>query len=284
MPVDKALDLGLGEGTRRQPAGNFLQQSRLSQDRRPVVNGLGHTIHPGMLLNVLLQGSREERMEFDPLDQGGRVFPLAGGQFRKVSAPLFRDPIGEAFYPHLPQTQRRQNMIDKIAQGTRKNHHHGFGTVHPRVGERQISDSVEGDRCLARARCAANHEKTWAAMGNQFELLGIDQACDLGQPFVCPHTSIFVVRPQASSGALAKVEGPKRDALPSAHACAGRRCALPSIGTAGIRREVSLRRLDTLQFTLLDTDRTPHRDDTDAFSAGDFFVVLVALTVAVENF
>ena len=284
VPVDEFRDVLGGKCAGCDALGGFGQESGLAQHRCPIIDDLLHPGLSGMTRDVFLEGDAQEGMEFDALDRGRGVLALGLGQLAKVAFALLEGPIRIAHDLNPGQPEGGQHMADEISHRPGEDHDHGLGRIDERIRERQIGDAVKRHGGLARSRCSSNDKKTRPALGDEFELFRIDQACDLRETLVHAQLAVFVVRAQSPRRAFSEIKGLERDAFTSAEARSRQAFAIPFAGPTGVRGKIAFRGLDSLKYALLDANGSPGDDKPDALAACDLLIVFVALAVAVKNF
>src|SRR5262249_26115989 len=144
-------------------------------------------------------------------------------------------------------------------------------------------DAVQRDRRLAGAGGAADDDEPRRRPRDQPELLGIDEARDVGKVLVCALPRPFGMRAETALRAFVRRMRAQRGAFAARET---RQLAVdppPAFCLRGIGDENALGRVDALQTAVADSER-PARDDVAASIASrDLLLVRVALAVAVED-
>ena len=140
---------------------------------------------------------------------------------------------------------------------------------------------MQRDGRLARSRRAAHDDETARRLGDQLELIRVDETGDVGQVLVGPHRHAVRRGPQRAIAAAVDLIHPQRRSLAALQPRRRARCLLPvAVGGAAER---PLGRVDPLQGAVAHRDGAAHRHRAGAGAAGDLLVVFVTLLVAIEQ-
>ena len=143
---------------------------------------------------------------------------------------------------------------------------------------------MQRDRRLAGAGGAADHHEAGGRPRDERELLGVDQARDVGQVLVGTRRRRRGDRRRAAARCLRRrrARAAPRLRRPRAEPTSGRD-AMPAVGGRRVALEDALGRVDALQATVADRDGAADQHLAAALAPGDLLVERVALTVAIEE-
>ena len=147
------------------------------------------------------------------------------------------------------------------------------------VGE--PGDAVQRHGRLARAGRAADHDEARGRLGDQLELLGIDETRDVGQALVGAAAVALEIGAEPALVALADGVSAQRRALAAGEAVLFARLANPAL--AVVLAEDALGSIDADELSGLDRDSAPGDHLAFAHAPAELLFVHVTLLVAVEQ-
>ncbi len=183
-PRGGARELVAGERARRHGILGLVQSLGVAEDAAPVVYHLRRGALSRLARDLPLEGGEDDRMELQALhDRGGVLASLP----REVAKELVRDPCrplveGADLHPRDPE--RRQHVAHVVAQRGREHHDQRLLGVDAGILVGEVRDPMQRHRRLPGSRRATNHDESRVRPGDERELVGIDQARDVGEMLV----------------------------------------------------------------------------------------------------
>ena len=233
-----------------------------------------------LLRDVVDEQGEQRWVLLDARDVLRRIVVVLGRRVRKAAHARRARPARVRHDRHSAHAERRQYARDVAHERLRRHDEQRVLRAEPlAVLEVQERDAVQRDRGLAAARAALDHDDAAARLRDQLELLLVDQRRDLGERLVSAHRAVVHAelalraagRDRARGLAHAAVEH-GRELTDRLHPAAAR-----------VLEERALRRADAAEVAARDRDVPPRVDDAVHAAAGDLFLVVVALFVAIVD-
>ena len=213
------------------------------------------------------------------MHRSGRVLAHAGREAREEAAALLGRPVAQRAHLHVLDAERRQHVARRSRAAPARTPRRACAGVDRRILVGEVGDAVQRDGGLARAGGAADRDEARRGPRDQRELLGVDQARDVGEALVGAARAAARIGAEPPLPALARGVDAQRRALAAREARRLARDLQPAAVRVG--DEAPLRRVDARERGAADRDGAPRHHLAGHDAAADLLLVVLALLVAV---